>query len=104
MKVELSDNARIVLGSSFGWGQVLTYHMIQSVPSPEMQEALDELVNAGLLRRDAGLPDMTKKAIRYKLAEGVDIALFRKLAAERFFSGDAPAIRVFVPKETTNEG
>lgn len=95
----LSENARIVLGSSFGWGQVLTYHMVESVPSPEMQEALDELVAAGLLKEERGLDDMSARAVCYRLSEGVDVAPFRKEAWERIENNDTPSIRVFIPKK-----
>lgn len=99
MEQSLSENARIVFGSSFSWGQVLTYHMVESVPSPEMQQALDELVAAGMLVEERGLPDMTREAVRYRVAEGVDVAPFRRESAERIFRGDAPSIRIFIPKE-----
>lgn len=95
---DLSENARIVLGSSFAWGQVLTYHMVQSVPSPEMQAALDELVAAGLLVEERGLDDMSAIAVRYRLADGVDLVPFRKEVWDRIADGTMPAIRVFVPK------
>lgn len=98
MMAELSENARVVLGSSFSFGQVLTYHMIKSVPSPEMHEALNELVNAGMLIEERGLPDMTMKAVRYRLADGIDVTPFRKEAMERIEHGDAPSIRIFIPK------
>lgn len=95
---ELSENAGLVLGSTFGWGAVLTYHMIDSVPSPEMQEALDELVEAGKLVREQGLDDMPAhgKSVRYRVADSVDLTLYRQQATKRFFDGDAPSIRVFI--------
>jgi hypothetical protein len=95
---DLSENARIVLGSSFAWGQVLTYHMVESVPSPEMQKALDELVAAGMLKEERGLEDMSKRAVRYRLADGVDVGPFRKEAWARIENNTTPSIRVFIPK------
>lgn len=95
---ELSPNARAVLGSMFGFGQVLTYQMIESVPSPEMQEALDELVGAGMVLREQGLPDMTRKAVRYRAAGGFDLTEFKREAWDRIADGSAPSIRVFVPR------
>lgn len=97
---DLSLPARTVLGSVFGWGAVLTYQMIESVPSPEMQEALDELVAAGALIREQGLDDMTRTAIRYRVADGVDLAPYQKEAAISVFNGHAPSIRVFVKKDS----
>lgn len=97
----LSDNASCVLGSTFGFGAVLTYHMIESKPSPEMQEALDELVGLGILTKEEGLPDMTRKAVRYRLSDeskaNLDMAVFRRLVWERIANDDAPSIRVMVP-------
>lgn len=48
---------------------------------------------------ERGLPDMTRVAVRYRVAEGVDVAPFRRESAERIFRGDAPSIRIFIPKE-----
>lgn len=96
----LSDTAKSVM-SMFAFNQILTYHMIESEPSPEMQEGLDELVNAGLVLREQGLPDMTAKAVRYRAAPDIDVMPYRKLAWDRIEAGDAPIIRVFVKKEPT---
>ncbi len=98
---ELSDQARIVLGSVFGWGAVLTYHMVESVPSPEMDAALEELVQAGKITRETGLPDISRKAVRYRVADGVDLSTFRQEALDRFVSGEEPRIRVFIKKDGT---
>lgn len=94
----LSDTAKSVM-SMFAFNQILTYHMIESEPSPEMQEGLDELVNAGLVLREQGLPDMTAKAVRYRAAPGVDVMPYRKMAWAQIEAGSAPSIRVFVKKE-----
>jgi hypothetical protein len=96
---ELSENASIVLGSTFGWGSVVTYHMLEYKPSPEMQEALDELVEAGKLVREQGLDDMPQhgKAVRYRVADGVDLTAHRQQAAQSIFGGGGPSIRVMVP-------
>lgn len=96
---ELSDNARSVLGSMFSFGQVLTYHMIESIPSPEMQEALDELVAAGMVTKEEGLPDMTRKAVRYRAAEHVDLKPFQREVWDKIDKGAAPSIRVFIKRE-----
>lgn len=98
MSENLSDAARNVLGTMFGWGQVLTYHMNESTPSPEMQEALDELVAANMVTKEKGLPDMTRNAVRYRVADGVDVAPFRREAWDRIAEGSAPSIRVFIKK------
>jgi hypothetical protein len=97
---QLSLNARTVLGSVFGWNTVLTYHMQDSVPSEEMQAALDELVAANMLLREQGLPDMPAhgKSVRYRVADGVNLAPLRKEAAEHVFDGTAPSIRVYIPR------
>jgi len=95
---ELSDKARIVLGSVFGWGAVFTYHMVESIPSPEMDAALEELVQAGKVTREIGLPDMTRDAVRYRVADGVDLSPFRKEAFDRLAIGEEPRIRVFIKK------
>nr|WP_295976804.1 hypothetical protein [uncultured Agrobacterium sp.] len=51
---DLSAEARSVLGGVFGFGQVLTFHMIESVLLPEMQAVLDELVSAGMVVNEGG--------------------------------------------------
>jgi hypothetical protein len=94
----LSKEARQVLGGCFGFGQVLTYHMIESIPSPEMQSALDELVLAGMLKREEGLPDMTQKAVRYRAAEGIDMMPFKREVWDNLDKEDCPKIRVYIPK------
>lgn len=97
---ELSTEARTVLGSVFGWGAVLTYHMIDSVPSPEMQAALDELFEAGIVVREVGSDDMPShgKAVRYRLYPGFDVEPYRREAAQSIFDNKAPSIRVFMPR------
>lgn len=98
--VELSLNARIVAGSSFGFspGASLRYAMVQSVPSPSMQAALDELVAAGIITRD----DERHGAVKYAASPDVDFAPYRAEVAERAFAGTLPLIRVFVPRATLN--
>lgn len=96
---ELTVNARSVLGSMFSFGQVLTYHMIESIPSPEMQEALDELVAAGMVAKEEGLPDMTRKAVRYRAAAHVDLKPFQREVWDKIDKGSAPSIRVFIKRE-----
>jgi hypothetical protein len=49
---DLSENARFVLGHWFGPCKAMIYEMVDCVPSPEMQAALDELVQAGHIIRD----------------------------------------------------
>jgi hypothetical protein len=97
----LSETATLVLGSTFGWGAILTFHMQESVPSPEMQAALDELVQAGKMVREMGLDDMPAhgQAVRYRVAPDIDLDAYRRIAAKRFFDGDVPSIRVYIPKE-----
>lgn len=100
MTNELSTAARTVLGSVFGWNAIVTYHNIESVPSPEMQEAIDELLAAGLIDRtttDIDLP-AHGKAVRYRVANGVDLDPYRREASQRFLDGTAPSIRVFVKR------
>lgn len=96
---KLSENAAIVAGSTFGFspGASLRYGMVQSVPSPEMQEALDELVSAGIILRD----DEPHGAVKYTASKEFDFSEYRKAAAERMFDGSAPSIRVFIPKPDT---
>lgn len=96
---ELSAEARSVLGGMFGFGQVLTFHMIESIPSPEMQAALDELVAAGMVIREEGLPDMTRKAVRYRAADGVDLMPFKREVWENIDKDTGPRIRVFIKRE-----
>lgn len=48
----LSDPARFVLGAHFGPFKAMIYEMVDCIPSPEMQAALDELVQAGHVIRD----------------------------------------------------
>lgn len=52
----LSDDAKACAGSCFGNMRPgeghMTFHMIESRPSPRMQSALDELVAAGLLKAE----------------------------------------------------
>lgn len=93
----LSENAKIVAGSTFGFspGASLRYQMVESVPSPEMQSALDELVAAGIVLRD----DEPHGPIKYTASRDVDFTEYRTLAAARIFAGTAPSIRVFVKKE-----
>ncbi|MNE09738.1 hypothetical protein D3C80_1024250 [compost metagenome] len=95
---ELSVNALSILGSMFSFGQVLTYHMIESIPSPEMQEALDKLVAAGMVEKEQGLPDMTRKAVRYRAANDVDLKPYQKEQWDKLADGTAPSIRVFIKR------
>jgi hypothetical protein len=94
---ELSENARIVAGSSFAFspGASIRYQMKQSVPSAEMQAALDELVAAGIVLRD----DEPAGPVCYSAAPGYDFGELRKYAFERRMAADVPRIRVFIPKE-----
>jgi len=92
---ELSENARIVAGSTFGFSPEasLRYQMVQSVPSPEMQDALDELVAAGIVIRD----DEPHGPVKYTASRDFDFSELRKEAAKRMLDGTSPSIRVFVP-------
>lgn len=93
---DLSENARIVAGSSFAFpGHTsIRYQMIQSVPSAEMQAALDELVAAGIVLRE----DEPHGAVRYSASRAYDFAELRKNAFERTMDGSAPGIRIYIPK------
>jgi hypothetical protein len=93
---ELSENARLIAGSTFGFspGAALRYQMVQSVPSPEMQAALDELVAAGVVLRE----DEPTGAVRYSASREHDFTELRKFAAERMMSDDPPKIRIYIPK------
>lgn len=95
--VELSFNARMVAGSSFGFspGASLRYAMVVSVPSTEMQAALDELVAAGVITRN----DEPHGAVRYVASPDVDFTLYRAEVAQHIFDGTSPSIRVFVPRD-----
>lgn len=103
---ELSSNARHVLGAVFGWNSVLMYHNIESVPSPEMQEILDELVAAGMLKAEVGMDDMPAhgQAVRYRVSEGVDLDSYRREAGKGVFDGSAPSIRVAIKKVDASMG
>lgn len=93
---DLSLNARIVAGASFGFspGASLRYGMVESVPSPEMQAALDELVAAAIITRD----DEPHGAVKYVAASGIDFTPYRKEVADHVFAGTSPAIRLFVKR------
>lgn len=95
----LSLNARTVLGSVLGMMKTtLQYRMVESVPSPEMQTALDELVSAGIVIRETGKDDQPVGAVRYSVKEGFDVSEFRAEAFNRLADGTAPIIRVFIKK------
>ncbi len=98
---ELSENARIVAGSSFAFspGAFIRYQMKQSVPSAEMQAALDELVAAGIVIRE----DEPAGPVCYTAAADFDFSELRKYAFERTMALDAPRIRIFIPKELAEE-
>lgn len=49
---KLSDPARYVLGRHFGPFKAMVYEMRDCIPSPEMQAALDELIQAGHVVQD----------------------------------------------------
>jgi hypothetical protein len=102
----LSKEARCVLGSVFGFGAVVTYHMQEYVPSPEIQVALDELVAAGMISREQGLDDMPAhgEAVRYRVAEGVDLMPYRQEQFELLTEGTAPSIRIFVKRDLDGQG
>lgn len=95
--IDLSENASLVGGSTFGFspGASLRYQMVQSVPSPEMQEALDELVAAGIVLRE----DEPSGAVRYSASREFDFTELRKFAYERMMSDDPPQIRIYMLKE-----
>lgn len=94
---DLSEEARIVAGSTFSMspGATIRYQMVQSVPSAEMQAALDELVAAGIVLRD----DEPHGAVTYKASPTYDFTEARRFAFDRTFKGDAPSIRIYVSKE-----
>jgi len=102
MTTELSENARIVGGSTFGFspGASLRYQMVQSVPSPEMQAALDELVAAGIILRE----DEPHGAVRYSASREFDFSKLREFAVVRLMSDEPPQIRMFIPKEEPHHG
>ena len=99
-ELQVSPLARHVLGSMFGWNQVLTFHNVENVPSPEMRAVLYELVASGALVREVGLPDMPShgQAERFRLAQGFDVASFRNEAAKAAFGDKVPSVRLFVRK------
>lgn len=103
MTINLSHAASVVLGSTFGYGNVLTYGMQESVPSPEFQAVLDELVNDGKLVRETNTDDMPAhgEAVRYRVAPNVDLSVFRKIAATAMTMGTMPDLRIFIPKGST---
>jgi hypothetical protein len=92
----LSEIATIVAGSTFGFspGASLRYQMVKSVPSPEMQAALDELVAAGIVIRE----DEASGAVKYTASREVDFTEYRKVAFDRMMDGTTYDIRVFIPK------
>lgn len=98
---ELSLNARTIAGSMFSFspGASLRYAMRESIPSPEMQTALDELVAAGLVLRD----DEPGGAVRYTASREADFKEFRKEAALSVLDGTSPSIRVFVKRSSIAE-
>lgn len=50
---ELSNNARVLLGSSFmNPKSTIFYGLVQSIPSSEATAAIEELESAGILNRD----------------------------------------------------
>lgn len=93
---ELSENARIVAGSTFGFspGASIRYQMVESVPSPEMQAALDELVAAGIVIRD----DETHGPVKYTASKDFDFTEYRKEAWQRMEAGTAPSIRMAIKR------
>ena len=99
--VELSDEALLVMGGTFGWGAVLTYGMAENVPSPEISKALNELIDAGLILQEINSDDMPRGALRYRVHPLVSDRLphFRKVAAEMIDSRIYPAIRMFVKRD-----
>jgi len=94
---DLSEAARIVAGSSFSMspGATIRYQMVQSVPSAEMQAALDELVAAGIVLRD----DEPHGPVSYKASPTYDFTEARRFAFDRTLKGDAPSIRIYIPKD-----
>ncbi|NTF17989.1 hypothetical protein G6L37_06200 [Agrobacterium rubi] len=94
---DLSEAARIVAGCSFSMspGASIRYQMIQSVPSAEMQAALDELVSAGIVLRD----DEPHGPVSYTASRTYDFSEARRYAFDRTLNGDVPTIRIFIPKE-----
>jgi hypothetical protein len=52
--LELSDDAKAVLGSIFQNGCALTFQMIESRPTQRMDEALRELVEAQVIVKERG--------------------------------------------------
>jgi hypothetical protein len=94
---DLSENARIVAGSTFSMsrGATIRYQMVESVPSSEMQEALDELVEAGIVLRE----DEEHGPVRYTASADYDFTEARRYAFERTMKGDAPSIRIYIPKK-----
>ncbi len=93
---DLSENARLIAGSTFGFspGASLRYQMVQSVPSPEMQDALDELVAAGIIIRE----DEPHGPVRYVASRDFDFRDVRAYAVERMLSDNPPAIRIYIPR------
>lgn len=98
----LSLESRTVLGSILGMMRTkLQYHMVESVPSPEMQKALDELVGAGIVVRETGKDDQPRGAVRYFVKDGFDLTPYRKEAFDRLSDNSAPVLRIFVKKAST---
>lgn len=93
---DLSIEARTVLGSLFGLsGECsLRFQMIDNVPSPEMQVALDELVAAEAIT----VEKQPRGAIKYEKVHGLDLTEYRKECFERVINGTAPSIRIFVKR------
>jgi hypothetical protein len=92
---DLSVNAKLVAGSTFGFspGASIRYQMVESIPSPEMQEALDELVCHAIVTRE----DEPGGAVKYTASSDIDFMPYRKFAWEQMQSDDGPSVRIFIP-------
>jgi hypothetical protein len=67
----LSKDAKAVAGSVFGMmktggGSHLTFQMIEGRPTRRMQAALDELIAAGVIRRDPSWTNAAGVGVRYE--------------------------------------
>lgn len=100
---KLSDAALMVMGGTFGFNSVLTYGMVESEPSPEMKNALNELVEAGLLGLEIGHDDMSRDAIRYRsLVPFDEMTTYRKKATVIMNRSNPPKIRMAVKRQRSD--
>lgn len=98
MAESLSENAAYVMGSLFSYAGKVTYFRQSSLPSPEMQAALDELATKGYLIKTENADDMPRGAVRYSLPSGSDNSHFVRAARALEARGAQPRMRHTVDK------